>query len=331
MSNIFTEERIARKLQALKACDFANSFLNDALNGIRSTELTIIGARTGTGKTELGATIAMANARKGKRVCLFALEAEKYEIIRRLKFNVLAQEFFSSREKYPPGIKLNFADWLHDKYPELEELESSIDRRMPLEIDNLLVYTPGIAEFTKKDFSMVYKEVADDCDLIILDHIHYLSPSEKESEYDHIKKTMWTLRDLINKHEVPVVAMSHLRKEFRGDRSLVPSLDEIHGSSEIVKQANHVIGVAPIYKLPMRAPAGESFKTPMGTTIFKVLKTRTGHPSATYAGVMKFNLDSKTYESRYVPYKTDQFCTELFHIGVSDFEHWMGSAREAAT
>lgn len=329
MSNEFIQERLLRKAHALSACDWANPFLSDVMTGIRPTELAVIGARTGAGKTELATMMALANARAGKRVFLFALEAERFEILRRIKFTILAREFFENRADYPSHISLNFNDWLHDKYPELEELENFVDRKGPIEMDNLTIYTPGISDFSKRDFSTVYEEVAGDANLIILDHIHYISPGDRENEYDHIKKTMWSLRDLINKHEVPIIAMSHLRKESRQNFSLVPTLDEIHGSSEIVKQANHVIGVAPISKIPKKHNPLEFNPAPDGATLFRVLKTRTGQTCGRYTAMVRFDIGKKTYDEKYVPFRTDQFCTQLSHIAVGDFERWMTKAREA--
>ena len=328
--NPFLQERIQRKLHALKACDWPNPYLDDALGKIRPTELCIVGARTGAGKTEFATNVAIHNARKGKKVFFFALEAEKYEIDRRIKYQLLSDKFFENRSKYPPGMKLSFLTWLNDMHPELESLENEVDEIAQVATGNLEIYAPGTAFFSKKDFGVVYEEVAQEANLIILDHIHYISPELREAEYDHLKQTMWRLRDLINKYEVPVVAVSHLRKESRQNFSLVPTLDEIHGSSEITKQANHVVGIAPCYEFPRKSKPEETCSAPMGTTFFKVLKTRTGHASGRYLAALSFDLDKKQYSERYVPFFTDQFSTEIKTMEYKDFEYWMKSAKEQA-
>ncbi len=328
MSNPFFQERLSRKLHALKSCHWPNPFLSDALGPIRPTELSIIGARTGAGKTEFATNVAMTNARNGKRVFFFALEAEKYEIERRIKYSMLSEEFFKNRSRYQSTARISFTTWLNDEHPELEELENQIDELAVKATDNLEIYSPGTAYFSKKDFAAVYSEIANEANLVVLDHIHYISPDNRENEYDHLKQAMWSLRDLINKHEVPVVAVSHLRKESRQNFSLVPSLDEIHGSSEVVKQANHVIGIAPCYKIPKKNNPTEFYRAEHGATFFRVLKTRTGHSSGRYIAMSKFDITKKQYEDRYIPFGTDQFATEIKSMEYSDFEPWMSLARE---
>ena len=53
-------------------------FLNDTLGGIMKSELVVIGADSGCGKTELANHIAFHNAERGKNVYLFSLEGDKY-------------------------------------------------------------------------------------------------------------------------------------------------------------------------------------------------------------------------------------------------------------
>lgn len=328
MSNPFLQERLQRKIHALRASEWPNKFLQDALGKIRPTELAIIGARTGAGKTEFATNVALHNAKNGKRVFFFALEAEKFEIERRIKFTLLAEAFFKNRNRFPAAMNLNFTDWLNDEYSELEELENEVDELAQKATDNLEIYTPGTAFFSKRDFSLVYSEICKEANLIVLDHVHYISPELKESEYDHLKQTMWKVRDLINKYEVPVVAVSHLRKESRTNFSLVPTLDEIHGSSEVVKQANHVVGISSCYKIPKKHNPEEFQVAAPGSTFFRILKTRTGHSSGRHIALLKFDIGKKQYDDKYVPFETDQFATEIKPISVANFESWMHSARE---
>lgn len=326
------DEYLRRKVGALRTFQFGIPFLDDALNGIRSNDLIVFAAKTGAGKTEVGTMIANQAAKQGKKVVMLALEAETDEICRRIKYQILCEKFFSERDKYPPTIRISFLDWLTDKYgDQLNELDSFANEEYLKRTENLIIQSPTTAWFSKTDFTVLYENyVEEGADLIVLDHIHYLSPEDKENEYDHIKKIMWGLRDLINKHSVPVVALSHLRKEDKRDQSLTPCLEDIHGSSEITKQANHVISLSSLYKLPKKENYEEFFEAPPGTTACRILKTRVGHPTAPrYIAVMKFNIETKTYEDSYVPYSTDKWGTTLNPMKFQDFEYWMGLAREA--
>lgn len=322
------QEYLRREADALSECSYGIGYLDDALT-IRPCDLIVIAAKTGMGKTQLGTQIALHNAQKGKRVYFIALEAEELEIERRLKYKLFAQKFFENRHKYSNLIRLTWDGWMRCKYPELIELEHEVARELPAMLDNLEIYQPGITEFTKRDFELVYEEIAPKCDLIILDHIHYLAPDDRENDFDHIKKTMWKLRDLINKHRVPVIALSHLRKEDKFNKSLLPTLEELHGSSEISKQANTVISFGEAWSVPSRNDADNMIKTSPGSTFCKILKARLGAERCQrYVSLLKFNFDSRVYEEKYAAYLCDRFTTELEAIEEKDFEFWMQRARE---
>jgi replicative DNA helicase len=325
----FVQELLLRKAMALRAIPFCIEYLNDALNGIRPCDLVVVIARTGVGKTELLAAQALEAAKLGKQVFFYALEAEKYEIQRRIAYRIFSQRFFENRRDYPAHIWLNYTDWLFDKYPELDELNQQVAEEMPRVTEGIEFYTPDVTEFTRNDFTNVYKEIVNDADLIILDHIHYIAREDKVNEYDHIQRVVCHLRELINKHSVPLVAVSHIRKEDKRNSSLLPTLEEIHGASEISKQANHVVSLAPCYQVPSKHDETKVVEPQQGSTLCRIIKTRSGHAGAErYAALLKFNPDTKTYEDSYVPYRTDKFATEIESVGIEDFERWMSHARE---
>lgn len=324
-------ERLLRTAESLQSHRFGVPFLDDALNGIRPTDLTIIAGKTGAGKTQLGTSIALQNAQAEVPVTLIALEAEEFEIERRIKYQLIAKEFFANRSDYPEHIKLNFTDWLFDKYGDaLLPLEEHAQFTFEKISHYLRIYAPSRVDFSKRDFVSVYEEFAKESRIIILDHLHYLAADDREGEYDHIKKTMWALRDAINKNKVSIIALSHLRKETKKDSALIFGLEELHGSSEITKQANHVIGFSPVFELPKKENMTEKFIPPIGSTLCKVLKTRTGHSgSDRYVAFMQFNLSEQHYGDSYTPYKIDRHNMYLTPMRYTDFEHWMGKAREA--
>lgn len=329
MSN---QELLNRKHLAVQSAAFGIDYLDCVLNGIRPCDLIIIAARTGAGKTELSSLIAMHNAAKNRRVVLFALEAEKFEIHRRLKYQMLAKYFFSHRLEFSESIRLNYTDWLFDKYgTAFDSLEEKLEEDLVRALENLEIYSPQAVDFTKKDFSIVYNDACEQgADLIILDHIHYLAPNEKEHENEHIKKTMWGLRDSVNQKEVPIVAFSHLRKQTKYDTAVVPSLEEIHGSSEISKQANHVISFSPAFCLPSKDDPKSELEAPIGSTLCRVLKTRSGHTGASrYVSLLNFNVKQNKYDPGFVPYLINQHGDKLTPMKYQDFEPWMeGPGRE---
>ena len=85
-SNFIDERQHRQKNKLLK---FGVSFVDDSLLGILPDDLILVGAPSGVGKTQFCVNLALANVSVGKRVHFFALEAGKYEIERRLKWQIL--------------------------------------------------------------------------------------------------------------------------------------------------------------------------------------------------------------------------------------------------
>jgi replicative DNA helicase len=324
-------ERAARVEDSFKLCKFGLSFVDDAIGAIRPSDLIVVAARTGAGKTQLTSLIAQSNAQIGKRVSIIALEAEQYELLRRIKYQVLAGIFYERRNEFPYELNLNFTDWLLAKYgSELDKLESEANEKTRILLGNISIFTPTMVEITKKDFSILYDHFKENSDLILLDHLHYFIADQKESEYDHLRKIMWHTRDLINRHRVPIVAMSHLRKESFSDKALVPPLNMLHGSSEISKQANAVISLGRGYGVPSINNPKTTVQLPAGSTFVRVLKTRTGHGGCeSVIALMNFNLKKQSYEASYIPYDCDANGDKLSIMTKEQFKPWMKNARIA--
>lgn len=333
-SNPFIQELLLRKSSALRAFDFPISFVNDVIGAVRPSDLIIIEAKTGIGKTEMLTLIASQAAKSGKQVFFCALEAEKMEIERRIAFKEVAKIFYANRSDFPATLHLDYTDWILDRYPELDELNTHVSEDvMPRVTEGIEFYTPMLSDFTRKDFLQIYSEVVKlGCQLFLFDHIHYLSPmSNKETENQHLRNTVVTLRDLINKHEVPIISASHIRKEDRGNSSYLPTLEDLHGSSEISKQANHVISFGPCYEIPSKDDFKKMIAPVPGSTLCRVLKSRTGRAGADrYVGLLKFDLQERSYSENYIPYRTDKFSEKIFPMKLTEFERWMVSAREAS-
>lgn len=330
--NPYLQETLQRQADGMLMLNYGVGFLDDALTGIMPSELIVIAGRTGIGKTELAISIAKYNATRCN-VWLMALEAESLEVQRRMKYQLIAKEFFANRNSFPADLNLNYSDWACDRYGDkliaLDHLASEV---LQEQLQNLTIFQPDFSEFQKSDFCAVYEEaVRKGARLVILDHIHYIAADKKEHEYDHVRQTMWRLREMINKHRVPIIAFSHLHKESKADKNWVPTLDDLHGSSEISKQANQVIAFAPCYALPSSQDKSKMVNQSAGTTLCRVLKSRRGQIAADrYIALMKFNLDTRSYSENYIPFGTDRFSNTLEPLKYESFERWMqGNGRES--
>lgn len=285
------EERELRRKLGAQCLTYGVQFLDENLGGIYSNDLCLYIAKSGLGKTHLATLTAMANARAGKRVHFFALEAEPNEIERRIKYQMLAEAFFKSgiRKEFP-GIHLSYLDWYYGKLEQLERMETEIESVFKELYPSLWTYYRSAGDFTVQDFEKKFLAIQDQTDLIICDHVHYFD-SDDENENRALKTTVKKIRDLALLAGKPVVLVAHVRKSERRIKQVVPSLDDVHGSSDITKIATKVIALAPC---PQAAGQGNRWPT-----YIRAAKCRVDGSRTKFVGLVGFNADTNAYERDY--------------------------------
>ena len=109
-------ERELRKARSGRLLAFGVEYLDRALDGIAPNDLIIIGAPTGTGKTELVTHIAGTNAHTGRRVLFFPLEAEEGEIESRIKFKIATQLYYRNTDPNKTIVPdISYRNWYLNK------------------------------------------------------------------------------------------------------------------------------------------------------------------------------------------------------------------------
>lgn len=239
-------ERAIRRELASRAIPYGIPFLNDALRGILPTDLVLIGAETGIGKTELVQSIAMGAALAGRTVHYFALEGHVLELEQRTKFKIMSElAMLAGRDL--DGF--TYADWQHDRCVEMDdEFGSEAEYEVAQRYANFKTYYKdrvfGPDELIKY-FNLVHHET----DLLVVDHLHYVDVSD-ENENRGVKHVMQVIRDTSLGIGKPVILVVHLKKLDKSQKSLVPDIGSIHGSSEISKICTHSIMLARAYGQP---------------------------------------------------------------------------------
>lgn len=334
LNNPWAAEQVTRYADALdEPLVTGIAYLDDAFGGIMPRELVIVGAATGVGKTELSCQIARANAENQKQVCLIALEAEPYEIIRRIKYTEVSRYFYNNRSEFKNYHgRINFREWYLGKYPWLEPLDLAIAKELDLKLGFLNVYPNNqtLDYFNRRDFLSVYRRFAKEpSQLILLDHLHMFDAlAEDFSEFSAVQKNTIELRKAINETGVPLIAMSHLRKKDRQAKWVVPPLEELHGSSEISKRANIVVTLAPAYYY--KSFTDDEVKTDAGSTWIHIPKCRASKgPLYRYVALTKFDLSRGRYSSVYHPFTITPYDPEPKPVRREDFADWMTNAVEA--
>ncbi len=269
---------------------FGVKFLDKALDGIIKSDIILLGAPTGAGKTELVANIARANTEKGKKVFFFALESDENEIEARMIYAKAASLFFKDPNR-PRGLDVSFSSFYRGKigdefYPYFEQACKELSKPM----QNQFVIYRGAESFDINRFLSNVAKIQHDADLVIIDHLHYFDlESDKENvEYTKIIKA---IRDLSLRTSIPIILVAHLRKKDKNSSALMPDIDDFHGTSNISKIATKAILIAPKYSTDM----SNQWETYMRPAKYRVQGTRTR-----FIGIARFDITTNTYVDDFV-------------------------------
>lgn len=281
-------EHVERVERGKNEIPYYHGFLDDLLRGISQNDLIVLGAETGAGKTEFARSVAAANARSGRRVYYFALEAEEREIERRTKFQILIE--IAARNGFREWDRVNYPDWYRGKLEDVfGEHNEAADRQFALEYANLHTYYRG-SKFDHEDIKRLFLAIQSDAELIVLDHLHYVD-IEDENENRGFKNTVKMIRDVALGIGRPVILIVHLRKRDMRSKAIVPDIEMVHGSSDIAKICTRAIMLAPARSMP-------NAKTHLSNTFFYVPKDRVGGATGLVA-LCAFDRNTRSYSSRY--------------------------------
>jgi replicative DNA helicase len=273
-------------LQGLRR--FGIKFLDQALRGISPSDLVLLGAPSGIGKTQLCCSIALANMQAGRKVHFMALEAEEFEIERRLKYQILSDAYFRADRSIRPSLHLSYDRWVLGEYLEpLKEFEELTAKHFESGYRDLFMFYKQ-DRFTLPNLIENVVANASQTDLFIIDHVHYFD-FEDDNENRAMREIAKTVRTLALEEKKPIILVAHLRKRDRANEDLVPGIDEFHGSSDLTKIATKVITIAP----------GGRTADGCFETFFRIPKNRMNGGVTRFIGRVMFDPKRNQYESAY--------------------------------
>jgi len=219
-------DELHKQAEGLRGVPTGFKDLDDALAGMQKSNLLILAARPGVGKTSLALNIAQNLAVKYKRpVGFFSLEMSKEELVDRL---LVAQADIDAW-KLKTG-KLDEEDFtkLSNAMGELAEA--------PLYIDD----TPGqtILEMRTKARRL---QVESGVELIVVDYLQLARSRQLENRVQEVSEISQGLKNLAREIKVPVLTISQLSRavEQRGTRK--PQLADLRESGSIEQDADVVM------------------------------------------------------------------------------------------
>lgn len=241
--------------------------LNAETGGFRNSDLTVIGARPGMGKSALLNTIALAASKEGKSVGIFSLEMAATQFVARM---VSAESNTNSR--HMGSGNLNDYD-LKRMLPSIEQIN-----QLSIHIDD----TPSlnILELRAKARRM---KMMHGISILMIDYLQLMSPTDRSGNREQqVAEISRGLKQLAKELDIPVIALAQLSRavETRGG-SKRPQLSDLRESGAVEQDADNVFFIyRPEYYGIMEDENGQSLA---GVAEIIIAKNRHGRAGNIYA------------------------------------------------
>ena len=204
------------------------SAVDAKINGLNKSDLLLLAARPGMGKTSMALNVALSAAREsGKTVAIFSLERSKEQLVTRL----IASEGLVENTRLVTG-NLRESDWQR-----IAEAASSLSR-MDIRIDDNPLLT--VADMNAKCRRL------DNLGLVVIDYLQLMTSAggkgySGENRQQAVSDISRMLKIMAKELQVPVLCLSQLSRanEKRDDKR--PMLSDLRESGAIEQDADIVL------------------------------------------------------------------------------------------
>ena len=198
--------------------------LDRLTSGFQNSELIIIGARPGMGKTAIALSMAANIAiRQNRPAAFFSLEMSDQALMLRL----ISSEAGIDSHKLRTGF---FPRSDFDKIFSAAEL-----------VHDAPLYVVDIPDMTMQNIQAMARmmKIQEKIEIIFIDYIGRISSDNKfQARYEFISEVSGALKGLARELNIPVVALSQLRREAENQK---PGLSDIRESGSIEQDADMVM------------------------------------------------------------------------------------------
>ena len=202
--------------------------LDALLNGLHGSDLIVLAARPGMGKTSFAMNICENVALSGKTCAVFSLEMNKAQLLQRMLCSIAEVNMGNA-----VSGRMNREEWV--RITKAKELLS----KAKIFIDDTAGTRPR--ELLSKCRRL--KRTNNGLDLVIVDYIQLLTPDTTKKDpnrQQEISDISRTLKIMAKELDVPVIALSQLSRAVE-NRKGRPQLSDLRESGAIEQDADIVI------------------------------------------------------------------------------------------
>ncbi len=211
--------------EKFKALSTGISALDNTITGLNRSDLILIAARPGMGKTSFALNIARHVAVKAKkRVAFFSLEMPKEQLASRLL----------STEGLVPGTKLRTGKLDGDEWTRLVEAGDILSKTR--------IYLDDTSDITVPEIKAKVRRNSEDIDLIIIDYLQLMSSAKRiDNRVQEISEITRSLKIMAKELNVPVITLSQLSRASEKRNEHEPQLSDLRDSGSIEQDADIVL------------------------------------------------------------------------------------------
>ena len=204
------------------------SSVDNKINGLGRSDLLLLAARPGMGKTSMALNVALSAAKtSGKTVAVFSLEMSKEQLVTRL----IAAEGLVENQRLTTG-NLRESDWVR-----IAEAASTLSR-LDIRIDDNPLLT--VADMNAKCRRL------DNLGLIVIDYLQLMTSAggksyQGENRQQAVSDISRMLKIMAKELQVPVLCLSQLSRANEKREDKRPMLSDLRESGAIEQDADIVM------------------------------------------------------------------------------------------
>ena len=200
------------------------SMLDQYIGGLNKSDLILLGARPGMGKTAIALNMAMSAAKKsGKTVVIFQLEMSRAQLATRL----LSTEGFIDSKKLRMG-NLDDDDW-----QKMAEATQTLNKLNILIDENSGITVPEMKAKCRR---------VPNLGLIVIDYLQLMhTPKHSDNRVQEVAEISRSLKIMAKDLNVPVLCCCQLSRGPEGRQDKRPMLSDLRESGSIEQDADTVL------------------------------------------------------------------------------------------